>query len=148
MIDLDAFVESVYAAFGDVEKPKKDDVIYHLCEDCEAIREVIGGIDSREVRDRDVQSFEVDIGALSPSAFHYYMPRLMEFTLRNPDTLAFDNLLSILSPVEVNYFYKNRFELFSKNQRETVIEYLSIRRTYPESEYEEELLERAEKIWS
>ena len=141
------FIEQMYKVFSDVEKPLIDDITPHRCIECDDIRDQVHPYNKRDLTDALLKYHGDALPLLSAEALRYYFPRYIEFGLLNQDSNVFDNCLYHLSPEEIDEYWKERINVFSKNEKEILVEYLHIREQGEDAEFNEEYIQRALKIW-
>jgi hypothetical protein len=143
-----ALLESTYAAFSKAPRPTPDDITPHRCSECDDIRNRLSQYSVRDVPDEEMVWLVEAMPLLSPRALRYFLPRFVEFSLTHPDSIARDNVLYHLSAEHPNEpYWVERYAVFSSEERHAIANYLALRYTWPDAEFEKEHLERAMGLW-
>jgi hypothetical protein len=143
-----ALVERIYAAFSEAARPAADDIAPHPCCECAEVAARLVPHQSREVPVEDMSCLADSLPLLSPRALRYFLPRYLEFTLTNPESIARDNVLYHLSAEHASEeYWVERYRVFSQNERFAIAEYLRYRQTWPDAKWEAEHMARALENW-
>jgi hypothetical protein len=92
---------------------------------------------------------------LSPRAFRYFLPCVLEFTIRNPSTSLVEFGLYALYPPgdenpnlqDLKIWWDERIASFNAQEKAAVRKYLEHRHNSAEDKFEEQQIERALKEW-
>jgi hypothetical protein len=141
------FIEKMYSAFSNAEKPAIDEMTPHRCIECDEVRDQIHTFDKREVPDHLLHYHGDALPLLSPKALRYYFPRYIEFGLLNQDENAFDNCLYHLAPKETDDYWRERVSIFSSEEKKSLRTYLLMRRDMEDAEFDEEYIVKGLETW-
>jgi len=141
------FIEKMYKVFSDVERPTMDEITPHRCIECDEIRDQLYPYGMREVPDKLLGYHGDALPFLSAKALRYYFPRYIEFGLLQQDQYAFDNCLYHLAPNDIDEYWRERIAIFSDKEKAILREYLELRRTVEDADFDEEYIVRGLEIW-
>src|SRR5664279_1983181 len=80
---LSGLKEALRASFSAASLPAQEDVAPHDCKECRAIREAFAGRTWESLRPHEVEQRFDSLPMLSPSAFHYYLPAYLIYSLEH-----------------------------------------------------------------
>lgn len=141
------FINEMYKVFENTPKPSKDDMTPHRCIECDEIRDQLFKFEQRELPDKILSSHSDSLPLLSPEALRYYLPRYIEFSLKDQYSDVFEFILYHLAPEKIDDYWKPRLDIFTKEEKEIIVKYLEIRKHLEEAEYEEEWINRGLEVW-
>jgi len=116
--------ESIATAFEAVPYPGDDDIALHECPECRQIREDLRGKSSQVLADDVLERRCDSLPLLSPTAFHYFVPAYMFYSLSHPDSVVAFFTFQGLGGSGVDAIGWERFRRFSRQQGEAVIAFL------------------------
>ncbi|HTX20740.1 MAG TPA: DUF6714 family protein [Candidatus Aquilonibacter sp.] len=116
--------ESIDSAFEKVPYPGDDCIALHECPECREIREDFRGKPSQLLADDILERRCQSLPLLSPSAFRYFVPAYMHYSLAHPDSEVAFFTFQGLGIAGFDAFDLERFRLFSRQQKEAVITFL------------------------
>lgn len=142
------FIEKMYRVFSNCEKPNIDGMTPHRCLGCDEIRDqALHPYNMREVPDKPLNYHGDALPLLSASALRYYFPRYIEFGLLNQDSNVFENCLYHLAPAEIDEYWEERIAIFSDEEKAIFREYLELRRSVEDAEFDEEDIVVGLAVW-
>jgi hypothetical protein len=140
--------ESFAEAFSGAPRPAPDMIVSHQCCECERLRDDFAKYTAADMPDEVIDYHSDSITLLTPMAFRYYLPRYVRLTCENAETNAIDFLLFNLCPDNPDSaFWSGRCDGFTRTECEAVISYLEYRRTWPDAEFDLELIEPGVAFW-
>ncbi len=141
-------VNSFYKAFLGAPRPTLSEITTHRCWECDKVREDFAAYSVKKVTDKVMRYHGDSIPLLSAKAFRYYLPRYVQFTCEQPDENATDNLLFNLSPDKLSSeFWTGRCDDFTTVECEAIIAYLQHRRTWIDSDVDEDFIGTGLVYW-
>lgn len=86
---------------------------------------------------------------LSPKALRYFLPRYLEFSITHRGSNACEFVLYHLAAEHPEQdYWTERYRVFSRSERNAIVEYLRYRATWADAEFEEDWVKRAISFWS
>ena len=141
---LDDLIAQIRAAFAAVARPSSDNVVCHVCDECDALRDGLLGFPSAELPDAWFDWNWDQLPLLSDEAKHYYLPAYLCSALRHPDSLAAEFVLYALDS-------EHRWQPqggYSDAQRQAIRDFLVFQRLrLPEGDVFLDDIKRAEQRW-
>jgi hypothetical protein len=140
MIDPEAVIDRIRAAFADTQQPPRETLINNHCCECADVSAAFAEKRWTEVTLDDVMRGR-EIALLTAAAWRYYLPAFLIWTIREPKTVDVlqDNLeFQLAPPVDghgVPEWFEQRAPGFSTAQRSAIAAFLDWSR------------ERAEEVW-
>lgn len=141
------FIEKMYMVFSEVDKPGLDEMTPHRCIECNEIRDQLHAYDKRDVPNKLLIYHGDALPLLSPKALRYYFPRYIEFGLLHQEYNAFDSCLYQLALDTIDDYAKARMAVFTSNEKAIFREYLELRRSMEDAEFDEEYIVKGLAIW-
>lgn len=129
MRDTEDIIRQIEAAFADAPYPGREALFNHHCCECEEVSASYGGKRWAEITLADVLAGR-ETSLLTPAAWRYYLPAMMIWCIRAPDTVDVieDNLVYQLEPPDehrgVPEWFEERAWGFSPEQRSAIVAYL------------------------
>src|SRR5262245_23342362 len=87
-MDTTEFVERLYEAFSQAPRPAEEEIAPHRCGECDEVAARLAPHESRRVPDEDMFWLGDSMPLLGHKAFRYYLPRFVEFCLKQPNSSA------------------------------------------------------------
>ncbi len=75
----------IIKAFSETERPAKDNIALHECEECRGVRKDFANIRWQEVSNKLLENNYDKIPLFSPTAFNYFLPAYLLYTLNDFD---------------------------------------------------------------
>lgn len=141
MADAEQTIHQVERAFADVPYPGREALFNHHCCECAEVSASYAGKRWTEIDLPDILAGR-ETCLLSPAAWRYYLPAMMIWCMRAPETVdvIHDNLVFQLEPPDdhrgVPDWFDERAGGFSPEQRAAIVAYLEWSR------------EREEVLWA
>jgi len=82
---IESLKSSVIQAFGEVESPAKENIVEHECEECCGVRKDFTELKWQKASNELLENNYDKIPLFSPTAFNYFLPAYLLYTLRNFD---------------------------------------------------------------
>jgi hypothetical protein len=118
------------------------------CSECDSVAARLSPHEVRDVPAEEMRWLADSLPLLSPRALRYFLPRYLEFTLTNPESIARDNVLYHLSAEDPSEdYWVERYRVFTQPERFAIAEYLRYRQTWPDATWEAEHMSRAIGHW-
>lgn len=141
------YIENLYKTFADAPRPERSEIAPHECDECDEVSERLSAHAARDVPDDDMHWLGDTLPLLGPTAFRYYLPRFIEFCIKNPDS-SLDALINYnltRSPEDVGE--RNRFAGFTKAEGRLILKFVELRAAGPDAEYDRVYLDAALEYW-
>jgi len=123
-------IDRIHAVFPLSDVPKEDEIVFHSCPECDAIRDLLKDKEWVNVGydpSAELRSYRTATGLLTPKAFRYYLPvwllaslRFPEFCDNIPSSIAFDVNRDCHKEDESLAHYNAKMNLFSNEQLEII----------------------------
>ncbi|MCC6806719.1 MAG: hypothetical protein IT381_04800 [Deltaproteobacteria bacterium] len=127
--NIEPLRKQLLSAFAAVPRPSNDRIALHDCTECAQVRRDYAS-QAPASFDREIVKVHFDsLPLLSPEAFRYFVVAHMTYALEWPDSTVAEFVLYALAPKEFDDFYRERFALFSSEQRHAVIAFLEFMRS-------------------
>lgn len=129
MDDDEQVIRQIEAAFAEVPYPGREALFNNHCCECAEVSACYAGKRWTEIALQDVLAGR-ETSLLSPAAWRYYLPAVMIWCIRAPDTVDViqDNLVYQLEPPDdqrgVPEWFNERARGFSREQRSAIVAYL------------------------
>jgi len=136
--------ESIASAFKEVPYPGDDHIALHECLRCRELRDDLRGKSSQVLADSVLEHNCGDLALLSPTAFHYFVPAYMLYSLNHPDSEVAFFTCQGLGMAGFDGFYLERFRLFSLQQKEAAIAFLEFFKSHEREDDDPDIRERQE----
>ena len=127
--DVEHIIQDIRDAFADTEQPPRAALFNNHCPECVAVSAAYAGKPWADITlDDVVRGLETSL--LSASAWRYYLPALLIWTIRAPETVDAlqDNLVYQLEPPAagrgVPEWFNERAHGFSIQQRRAIVAFL------------------------
>ena len=138
----------IYVAFSGAPRPSAPeipDIAPNGDLEREEIRDLLAPHSAREVPSEDLRAYPLHtmFSFLSAASYRYYMPRFIEHSLEDPDSLLSESLLFSLAR-----FNDDRIASFSIEERAVVMEYLKHLATQPDAHIVASYISSAEEQWA
>ena len=148
-MDVDAYVERLYAAFEAAPRPVSREIAPHSCWECDEIIARLGTHEARDVPAEDMHWLGDCLTLLGPKAFRYYLPRYIEFCLTTSDSNANGFINYNLAPSDsLDIGDRDRFKDFTAKERHVVLEFVKHRLEEEDGQFDAKHLEEAKAFWS
>ena len=129
--------QKVLAAFADVPRPNKDDIVECDCDECRDVQKSFAEVDWETVSPSVLEENKDKLSLLSPAAFQYLLPAYLLYSL---DHVENDGVcewtLYALEPGKETEssvsFYRRKFAPFTPEQMNVVYEFLDMARLHEE----------------
>jgi hypothetical protein len=141
MGDTEEAIRQIEAAFADVPYPGREALFNNHCCECAEVSACYAGKRWTEIALTDVLAGR-ETSLLSPAAWRYYLPAVMIWCIRAPDTVDViqDNLVYQLEPPDdqrgVPEWFNERARGFSREQRSAIVAYLDWYRERDETRWD------------
>ncbi len=119
----------------------------HRCSECDEVRDQLFEYSQRELPEKLINYHSDALPLLSPEALQYYFPRYIEHSLLQQDSNACDNVLYHLAPDDDKDYWQPRINIFTEEQKGIFIQYLEIRKTFENAEFDKEHINKGLKAW-
>jgi hypothetical protein len=148
-VDVAGYIDRLYRAFAQAPRPGPAEITPHRCGECDEVSARLSRHGARDVPHDDMHWVGDCMPLLSPIAFRYYLPRFIEFCLVTPESSADAVINYNLAPAgELDVGERNRFAGFNEAERQVVLEFVQYRHGMPDSEFDQDYLQRALAFWS
>jgi hypothetical protein len=142
MMDAEAVLAAVAAAFPSEAVPARDVLLNRHCCECIEVSEAFGYKPWPAITLDDLRAGG-ETALLTAAAWRYYLPAVITWCVRSPEAVGViqDNLVFQLEPPEPaaeaarHQWFRERAEGFSEPQRRAVLGYLDWYRERQEAEY-------------
>ena len=151
---MNTLVETIAAAFAGVPKPVGLRAIApHVCDECNELANDFSAYDFRTLPGSLIEAQYSGLPLLSPEALHHYLPAYMIHALAcDPESNILDFTVFHLVPsaksmAETPQYFRERFAVFSEEQRAVIAAFLT--HVYASKRFEgrEPSVERARELW-
>ena len=138
--DIAATIREITEAFADTPYPGREALFNDHCCECAEVSESYAGKTWKEITLEDVLGGR-ETALLNAAAWRYYLPALMIWCIRAPDTVdvIHDNLVFQLEPPDaqrgVAAWFDERAHGFSRAQRSAISAYLEWSLDYCEEQW-------------
>lgn len=144
-------IRKIYEAFSLAPPPDESEITSHDCCECNEIRSELTQYMRQKIPDSYFKTHSQLVPLLSPKAFRYFLPRIMEFTIQEKLSDLSEFLLYHLGSDEIEGeyrdYWKERISVFSENEKSIIRAYLKYRRKWDEAKFDEEFIARGLEIW-
>ena len=129
MRNADDIIQLIRRAFSETPQPEQEALFNHHCCECVEVSEAYAGKHWTDISLDDVLAGR-ETALLSAAAWRYYLPAVMIWCIREPDTVDViqDNLVYQLEPPAegrgVPEWFNERMTGFSEEQRAAIVAYL------------------------
>ena len=129
MRDADEIVQQISEAFADAQQPSYEALFNNHCCECAEVSAAYAGKGWTDVTLDDVLRGR-ETSLLTATAWQYYLPALMTWTIRAPDAVDVleDNLVYQLEPPRegqgVPEWFEERAHGFTPQQRQAIVAFL------------------------
>ena len=127
-------LEVIDRVFGDVPRPKNDELLHPQSTDDHEIDQLYGIPDWREVPDVVLEHEYAGLFFLGPAAFRHFLPAYMSYALRHPRSvqMVVGSTIFALRPAadDLREFTLSKFSLFDREQRAAVLSFLEAMATF------------------
>ena len=139
-------IEEIYAAFDFARRPAAEEIPDIVSADPERhkIRDLLAAQTAREVPEEELGRYPLYtmFPFLSAIAFRYYMPRFIEFCVKNPRSMLSESLLFSLAERD-----RAHVEVFLPDERAVIVEYIELIGRSQDAWLDNEAIEKARKLW-
>ena len=148
-MDESQFIDALYAWFSAAPRPSAEEVTSHRCLQCDEICDELSRCTARSVPDDFFRGHADSLPLLTPTALRYFLPRYLEFSIRNQDSDLSDLILYSLSGCSSDQgFWLPRFQTFAHAERRAVAEFLKLRQMWADRDPDDPDLVEALHYWS
>ena len=138
----------IFRAFYGLEKPGKDELIGHFCEECFGLRDDFAGLVWTDVSGELLEKNFGNLALFSAAAFHYYLPAYMLYALDRFDSDVAESVCihltaNVKNGEKLSEYHLERYSRFDLAQMNTIFELLELMREHPAFEYYLTSIERS-----
>ena len=139
---IESLKDAITKAFSKAESPAKDDIVEHECEECCGVRKDFTSIKWLKANDELLENNYDKIPLFSPTAFNYFLPAYLLYTIRNFDddfSEVCDFTLYALTPGktwkdengQISSYWIEKFRPFTVEQMNIIYRFLELAEQNP-----------------
>ncbi len=146
-MELEQLLQKLHQAFSSVALPRER-VAPHYCDECDGIVTFLQGRDRARLSQTDLNVFgEGRMHLITPEAIQYYFPQIIEKALSPDgsdllkDIVYYLDFYSTRSGSQVALYSSSQFVLFTEDQQQAMLDFLTFIKADRSSDVVEHMLE-------
>jgi hypothetical protein len=147
-ISIEHLESKIGEGFSNLVPPDEQNIVEHDCPECRAVRRVFRNEDWRKLSTRKIEWAYDKLPLFTPSAFQYFLPVFLLYSLRDPlsDVCQY-TVYALAQQKKDDAWWQQKIENFTPEQKS--ICHLFLRWIYPNPEfsYDSRTIERALERW-